>query len=225
MIDKKVYSTYAVLCELNDREFKKRLDLYPAELRYYVVLANSIIGLENARRVEETPEAVVKDAEEFVSKLLAMANPGDDGAFRDVLETYLLETMKGELRYCCDNCADFNSCLDLRNSSVGHLFERRVNGEDTAMIREEIAIQVANALKNTPYLETDRAHILCRDFRHQYSDSNVGLVFGRYSDIAMALQNSFGLDYRRIQKAIIAINMEFCERGNELEHREDRKIL
>ena len=225
MTDKKVYSTYAVFCELNDREFRKRLDIYPAELRFYVVLANSIIGLENARRVEETPEAVVKDAEEFVSKLLAMANPGDDGAFRDVLETYLLETMKGELRYCCDSCANFNSCLDLGNSPVGDLFERRVNGEDTAMIREEIALHVANALKNAPYLETDRAHILCRDFRHQYSDSNVGLVFGRYSDIAMELQNSFGLDYRKIQKAMIAINMEFCERGNEPAHLKDRKIL
>lgn len=225
MTDKKVYSTYAVFCELNDREFRKRLDIYPAELRFYVVLANSIIGLENARRVEETPEAVVRDAEEFVSKLLAMANPGDDGAFRDVLETFLLETMKSELRYCCDNCANFNSCLDLGNSPVGDLFERRVNGEDTAMIREEIAFHVANALKNAPYLETDRAHILCRDFRHQYSDSNVGLVFGRYSDIAMELQNSFGIDYRKIQKAMIAINMEFCERGNEPAHLKDRKIL
>jgi len=216
MTDKKVYSTYAVLCELNDREFKKRLDLWPAELRYYVVLANSIIGLENAKRVEETPEAVVKDAEEFVSKLLAMANPGDDGAFRGVLETYLIETMKGELRYSCDNCANFNSCLDLKDLSVGHLFERRVNGEDTAMIREEIALQVVTALRNTPYLETDRAHIFCREFRHQYADSDVGLVFGRYSDIAMELQNSFGIDYRKIQKAMIDINMEFCERGNEL---------
>ena len=225
MTDKKVYSIYAVLCELNDREFRKRLDIYPAELRFYVVLANSIIGLENARRVEETPEAVVKDAEEFVLKLLTMANPGDDGAFRDVLETYLLETMKGELRYCCDNCANFISCLDLGNSPLGDLFERRVNGEDTAMIREEIAFHVANALKNALYLETDRAHVLCRDFRHQYSDSNVGLVFGRYSDIAMELQNSFGIDYRKIQKAMIAINMEFCERGNEPAHLKDRKIL
>lgn len=70
--DKRTYSSYAVLCELNKREFERKLTSFPAELRYYVVLANSIIGFENAKRLEEIPNAVVKDAEEFVSKLLAM---------------------------------------------------------------------------------------------------------------------------------------------------------
>ncbi len=216
--DKKIYATYAVLCEMNKRDFERKLILFPEELRYYVVLANSIIGLENARRVEETPMAVVNDAEEFVSKLLALADPGDDGAFREVLETYLIEALKGELRFCCSNCRNFNSCLDLGNASVGHLFERRVNGEDTELIREEIARRVAEAFTKTPYLETDEAHILCRDFIHQYSGSSVGVVFGRYSAIAMELQNSFGIDYRKIQKALVAINMEFCRAGNERGH-------
>src|SRR3990172_3091363 len=103
MPDTKTYSSFAVLYELNNREFKRKLGLFPAELRYYVVLANSIIGAENAKRVEETPEAVVEDGREFVSKLLEVAAPEQDDAFRDILETYLIETMKDELRYCCPN--------------------------------------------------------------------------------------------------------------------------
>jgi hypothetical protein len=217
MSDKKTYSAYAVLCELNHREFRKKLDLYPAELRYYVVLANSIIGSENAKRVEETPEAVAEDGKEFVAKLLAMANPGRDDVFREVLETYLIETMKDELRYCCPNCANFNKCLDLENLSVGSLFERRVKGEDTATLKKEITLQVENALHNTPYIDTDRAHTLCRDFRHQYTASNIGEIFGRYSDIALGLQNAFGVDYKRIQKEMISANMQFSEKSRGLE--------
>ena len=216
MEDKKTYSTYAVLCELNEREFKKRLDLYPVELRYYALLANSIIGSENAKRVEETPKAVIEDGEEFVEKLLAMASPGEDDVFREVLETYLIETMKGELRYCCSNCANFYGCLDLENLSVGLLFKRRVNGEDTPALKKEIAMEVERALQRTPFIETDRAHILCKDFRHQYTVSNIGEVFGRYSGIALALENSFGIDYKRIKKEMIGINMVFCEKGKEL---------
>lgn len=217
MADKKAYSTYAVLCELNDRELKKKFELYLDELRYYAVLANSIIGSENAKRVEETPRAVVEDGEEFVSKLLAMADPGQNGVFRDVLETYLLETVKGELRYCCSNCLNFNTCLDLENLSVGLLFKRRVEGEDTAPLRKEIALQVEDALRRTPYIDTDRAHVLCKDFRHQYRESGLGEVFRRYSDIASEFKNSFGIEYARIQRGMIEINMDFCEKSREVQ--------
>jgi hypothetical protein len=213
MTDKKAYSTYAVLCELSEREFKKRLDLYPEELRYYVILANSIIGSENAKRVQETPKTVVEDGREFVAKLLAVASPGQDEVFREVLETYLIEMMKGELRYCCSNCAGFYKCLDLENLSVGILFKRRVSGEDTAALKKEIALEVEGALKRTPYVESDRAHILCKDFRHEYKGSTIGEVFGRYSDIALELTVTFGIDYKRIQREMIAVNMEFCEKG------------
>jgi hypothetical protein len=68
-------------------------------------------------------------------------------------------------------------------------------------------------LKSTPYIDTDMAHELCKDFRHQYRASDIGEVFGRYSDIAAELHKSFGLDYGRIQKEMIEINMEFCEKS------------
>lgn len=218
MAGNKTYSFYAVLYELNNRELKRKLDLFPVELRYDVILANSIIGAENSKRLEETPAAVVEDGKEFVSKLLAMRSPGKDGTFREILETYLIETLKDELRYCCANCTNFNKCLDMENLSVGLLFRRRVNGEETDELRKEIALQVENALQSTPYINTDRAHELCKDFAHQYPASRIGEVFGRYSDIALELQNSFGIDYKKIQQKMISINMEFCEKSGMLEN-------
>jgi hypothetical protein len=213
MSDNKTYSSYAVLCELNSREFKKKLDLFPAELRYYVILANSIIGAANAQRVKETPEAVVRDSKEFVSKLLDIAGPEQDDTFREVLETYLVETMRDELRHSCSNCTGFNRCIDLENLAIGPLFRRRANGEDTDELRKEIGLQIEDALKNTPYIDSDNAHKLCKDFRHQYSASNIGEVFGRYSDIAAELRDSFGTNYNRIQQEMIALNMAFFEKG------------
>ena len=212
MADNKTFSYYAVLYELNNREFKKKLDLFPEELRYYAMLANGIIGSENAKRLKETPEAIVKNSREFVEKLLGQASPETDEVFRRMLETYLIETLKDELRCCCLNCADFNSCLDMENPAIGLLFQRRVNGEETDELKREISLQVEKALRHTPYINTDKAHKLCKDFRHQYSSSNIGEVFGRYSDIAAGLRMSFGIDYRKIQQEIISINMEFCKK-------------
>jgi hypothetical protein len=213
MSETRTYSLFAVSYELNKREFRRKLDLFPEEMRYYVILANSIIGSENAKRVAETPEAVVEDSREFVEKLLSLVSPGADDGFRGVAETYLIETMKDELRFSCPNCENFSKCLDLENLTVGLLFKRRANGEETEEIRREIALQVDRALKNTPYIDTDMAHELCKDFRHQYRASGVGDVFGRYSDIAAELHKSFGLDYGKIQKEMIGINMEFCEKS------------
>ncbi len=207
------YAYYAILYELNSREFKRKLDLFPAEMRYYVVLANSIIGAENAQRVKETPEAIVRDSKEFVSKLLDVAGTDQDDICRDILETYLMETMKDELRYCCPNCANFSKCLDLEDLSLGPLFRRRANGEETDELKKEIALQIQEALQNTPYIDSDDAHKLCRDFSHQYSVSNIGEVFGRYSDIAAVLRNSFGIDYNRVQQEMITLNMHFFKKG------------
>ena len=204
--------------ELNAREFRRKLGLFPDAMRYFVVLANSIIGSENAKRVEETPEAVVKDGDEFVSKLLGMSSPGPDDAFREILEIFLVETIKDELRYCCPNCVNFFECLDLDNSSIGQLFQRRIQGEETVELREEIIMQIDRALKGTPHIHADSAQKLCNGFRHQYTAANISEVFNRYADIAAVLAGSFGIDYRKIQQAIIPINMEFYEKSREQEN-------
>ena len=212
----KTYSFFAVSYEINKREFRRKLDLFPEEMRYYVILANSLIGSENAKRVAETPPAVVEDGSEFTEKLLSLVKPGEDESFRRIVEVYLIETIKDELRFSCPNCEKFDKCLDLENLTVGLLFKRRAEGEDTEEIRKEIALQVDRALMNTPYIESDAAHELCKDFSHQYSTSAIGEVFGRYSDIALELSSSFGLDYGKIQKEMIEINMEFCEKSRGL---------
>jgi hypothetical protein len=221
MPDTRKYSFYAVSCELNRREFRRKLGLFPEELRYYVILANSIIGSENAKRVAETPEAVVEDSREFVEKLLSMVSPQEDDGFREVAETYLIETLKDELRFSCPNCENFDRCLDLESLTVGSLFRRCARGEETEEIRKEISRQIDSALKKTPYLETDRAHELCRNFRHQYRISDIGEVLGRYSEIASELQRSFGLDYGKMQREMIMINMDFCEKSRDREERKD----
>lgn len=215
MSDNKTFSLLAILHELNDREFRKKLALFPEELRYYAILASSIVGSENAKRVKETPDAVVEDGEGFVSKMLGMADPEQDETFRGILETCLLETLKDELRFYCPNCRNFNRCLDIENLSVGALFQRRVNGEESDELKQDIRLQVENALQHTPYVETDEAHKLCNDFAHQYTLSNIGEVFGRYADIAATLQNKFGIDYRRVQQQMVTINMDFYEKYND----------
>lgn len=215
MSDITSYSFYAVSYELNKRELRRKLGLFPEEMRYYVILANSIIGSENAKRVAGTPRAVIEESREFVGKLLSMVSPEDDEGFRKVAETYLVETMKDELRFCCPNCVNFPGCLDLENLAVGLLFRRRAEGEETDEIRKEIDLQVNEALRNTPYVDTDTAHELCADFRHQCRVSGIGEVFARYSEIAAELQRSFGLDYGKIQKEMIEINMDFCEKSKD----------
>lgn len=213
MSEMKQYSFFAVSRELNRREFKRKLGLFPEEMRYYVILANSVIGSENAKRVVGIPEAVVEDSREFTAKLLSLVTPGEDDGFREVAETYLIETMKEELRFSCPNCENFSRCLDLENLTVGPLFMRCANGGETAEMKNEISLQVDRALKKTPHIDTDAAHELCKDFKHQCRVSDIGEVFGRYADIAAELQKTFGLDYRKIQKKMIEVNMEFCEKS------------
>lgn len=215
MEDLKTYSCYAVLQELNRREFRKKLDLFAPELRHCVILAAGIIGAETAKRVDETPEAVVRDSEHFTAELIEMVSPAQDDAFQSVLETCLIETMKGELRFCCSNCLNFNACIDLESLSVGHLFKLRAEGQDSDELKREIAFRIDQAFQKAPYLETDNAHTLCRDFRHQYTASAIGSLFSRYADIAAGLQHSFGLDYRKIQQEMISLNMDFYAKSED----------
>ncbi|MBA4374318.1 MAG: hypothetical protein C0402_15815 [Thermodesulfovibrio sp.] len=213
MSDIRMYAVYAVLYELNKRELKRKLDLFPAEMHYSVVLANSIIGSENAKRVKETPEAAVQHGSEFVARMLEVAAPVSDSGqkevFREILETHLVETIKDELRCCCPNCAKFTACLDIGDLSLGRLFQRRVQGEETDELKNEIALEIEKALQSTPHIHTENASALCKDFRHQYTASGIGAVFSRYADIALGLQEAFGVDYRKIQQAMIQINMDF----------------
>ena len=215
MTDNRTYASLAVMHELNAREFRRKLGLFPEEMRYYVILANSIIGAENAKRVEETPEAVVRDGDEFVTKLLGMAHPEQNAAFREILETYLVETMKDELRYSCPNCSNFEACLDLDHSSVGDLFSRRVGGEETDELRNEIVAQIDRALEGAPHIHAANTHVLCKGFTHQCTVSRIGEVFNRYADIAAGLQEAYGIDYRKIQQAMISINMDFIQKSAE----------
>lgn len=188
--------------------------MFPEDLRYYAILAGSIIGSENSKRIKEAPKGIIEDGEAFVSKLLELKGPEKDGVFREILETYLIETLKDELRFCCPNCLNFNKCLGIENLSVGELFKRRANGEETDEIKRDIKIQIENALQKTPHINTDEAHKLCKDFIHQYNTSNIGEVFGRYADIAAKLQNDYGIDYRKIQQQMVSINMEFYEKSS-----------
>jgi len=213
--DNRTYAAYAVMCELNSREFRKRLTLFPDRQHYHVVLATGIIGAENARRVEETPAAVVENGRSFVEKLLGIAGQGQDDAFRHVLETCLVETMKDELRYCCSNCMNFHACLDMEHMPIGDLFRRRVEGKDTDGLKKETTRCVNEALQRTPHIDSDRAHLLCGDFRHQYPAATLGEVFNRYADIAAGLQHTYGIDYRKIQAEMVRINMDFVERDRQ----------
>jgi hypothetical protein len=215
MTDNKTYAFYALSQELNRREFRKKLDLFPAEMRHYVILANGIIGSENAKRVAETPEAVVEDGREFVAKLLGLVGPEPGDGFSEILETSLVETMKDELRRCCPNCENFCKCLDLDNLTVGSLFARRANGEETAELKKEIETHIENALLHTPHIDTDSADELCGDFRHQYPASRLGEVFGRYSEIAAELRDAFGINYGKILQAMILVNLEFLGKSGE----------
>lgn len=209
MTEMRTYASYAVLQELNRREFRRKLELFPAELRHYVILSEGIIGAANAKRIEETPASVVRDGEDFAAELLEMVNPGQDASFREVLETCLINTMKSELRFCCVNCSNFDHCIDLENLGVGHLFKERSEGHDSEELKKEIAERIDHALQKTPYLEENDAQSLCKDFRHHTTASSIGGIFNRYADIAAELQLSLGIDYRKIQQEMISLNMDF----------------
>ena len=213
--DNRLYSLLAILHEINGRELKNRLALFPEDLHYFVTLASGIVGAENAKRIKETPAGVTENSEEFVSKLLEITSCEDSDAFRDVLGTYLVETLKSELAFCCLNCALFERCLNVEHLSVGELFKRRVYGDETVELRDKISREVEKALQNTRYLNNSEAHRLCRGFVHQYNVSNVGEVFGRYADIALGLQKKYGLDYRKFLGQIVSLNMSFFEASNE----------
>lgn len=204
-----IYASYAVLQELNRREFRRKLAPFPDEQRHNVMLSAGIIGAANARRIDETPAAVVRDGVNFAAELMAMIDPAQDDAFKGVLETCLIETMKDEMRFCCSNCSNFNACIDLENLAVGPLFKALTEGQDSDELKKEISLRIDTALLNTPYLEADDAQNLCKDFRHQSRASSIGEIFNRYADIAAELQQSFGIDYRKIQQEMITLNMDF----------------
>ena len=215
MPDNRTYASYAVMCEINRRELRKRIDLFPEEQRSHVVMASGIIGAENAKRMEETPPGVANNGAEFVAKMMDLADPWQDGEFREVLERCLIDTMKDELSYCCPNCRNFTACLDLENTPIGDLFRSRAEGEEDDELKKETDAQIAKALQHTPHLESDCAHLLCQNFRHQYSATDIGEVFNRYADIAAAFQLAFGTDYRRIQQEMVRINMDFVEKSGQ----------
>ncbi len=96
------------------------------------------------------------------------------------------------------------------------LIKRCAHGGETDEVRKEIAFQIDSALKKAPYIDADTAYELCKDFSHQCRVSGIGEIFGRYSDIASELQKTYGLDYRKIQKRMIELNMEFCEKSKRL---------
>jgi len=214
MTEIRTYASYAVLQELNRREFRRKLELFPAELRHYVILSEGIIGAANAKRIAETPASVVRDGEDFAAELLEIIDPGQDASFREVLETCLIMTMKDELRFCCANCTNFDACIDLDNLAVGRFFKQRSEGHDSEELKKEIAGRIDSALQKTPHLEADDAQSLCKDFRHQYTASSIGAVFNRYADIAAELQLSLGIDYRKIQQEMISLNMDFYAKNN-----------
>ena len=216
MTGNSTYSLLAVLRELNNIEFMRKLNSFPENLRYYVILSGGIVGAEMSKRVGETPEAVVRDGGAFVSDMIDVAGPGDDEAFKGILESYLVETLKDELRFCCMNCGNFNKCLDIDNLQVGELFQRRVNGEETEELKCEISAQIKTALARLPYLDVSDAHKSCGGFIHQYSVSSIGEVFGRYSEIAAALQQKYGIDRRTVLHQMVSVNMEFYEKSSEL---------
>lgn len=217
--DEKTFSLLAILQEINDREFKKRLEELPQELHYFAVVAGSIIGAANSKRIPETPAGVAEQSEAFVADLLNAAPVDAEGPFREVLEAFIVKTLESELRFCCSNCRNFEKCLDVENISVGRLFKKRVLGDETPETRKEISLQVEKALRNTPHTDSDEAHLLCDRFIHQYTASNVGDVFGRYASIASELSEKFGIDYRAFQQKMIAINTSFFEKCSSIQQR------
>lgn len=218
MNELQTYTLYAILHELSSREFRRKLDLYPQEDHFMVMLANSIIGSENAKRIDETPRDVVTDGEAFVQKLMQITEHEKEALFRKILEDHLIETIRDELRFSCPNCRNFHRCTNIVNLEIGKLFKRRVEGNESEELKDEIRSRIDIALENAPYLD-DGAHEQCKDFRHQYGLSDLGEVFKRYLDIAAALHKRFGIDYKSVQLRIVEINMDFARKENETKGR------
>jgi len=206
------YAQLAVLMELNSRECRRKREMFPEELRFFAMLAGSIVGAELAKHVPETPDAVVQQSASFAQHLAELAPPADDSVFSGILTTYLVETLKDELRFCCANCRRFDACAAIDTLAVGKLFRRRAEGEDTEEIRDEIQRQIGTALEKTPYLQVEIADELCPQFVHNYTASDIGGVISRYAAIAAALRDAYGIDYQQVQALLIEINMEFAGR-------------
>lgn len=206
------YTQLALMYELNSRESLRKQALFPEEMRYFAMLAGSIVGAELAKRVQETPEAIVKQSESFVSHLTNLATPGDDRVFQSILETWLIETLKDELRFCCANCRQFDTCLDTQHLTLGDLFRRRAEGEDTDELKAEIQSQIEAALKKAPYLQTEIADELCPHFVHTCTPSAISSVISRYASIASTLRETYPIDYRKILAQLVEINLEFAGR-------------
>lgn len=206
------YSQLAVLMELNDRESRRKRELFPEELRYFAMLAGSIVGAELAQRVAETPDAVIQQSASFVRHLTELAPPADDGVFQEILATYLIETLKDELRFCCANCRSFDACVDTANLAVGDLFRRRAEGDDSEELKAEMRQQIEAALERTPYLNVEIADELCPHFVHTCTPAAIGTVISRYASIAAALRDAYGIDYRMVQSQLVEINLAFAER-------------
>jgi len=218
MEDKIAFSELAMLYELNKRCSFKRLAAFSDDQKYFVMLAMSIVGAQNAKRVKETPQAVVDDSEGFVSKLLSLADAKSDDRFRHVLQACLLESLRDELRFNCTNCLNFNKCIGIESLSVGELFMKRVNGDESESLRKEISIAVEEALKKTPYAESEDAHKHCSRFEHNYSSSSVADVFGRYAEIAAELKHEYNINYSEVQAAMLQLNMDFYEKSKSREN-------
>lgn len=212
MQDHAMFSLLAILKEVNDREFRKKIGVFPEELRFYATIAGSIVGLENSKRAQEALPGVMEKSEEFVSRLLGIAQLDPDETFREVLETCLLDSLRDEMKFCCFNCTRFSGCLELDSLSVGELFRRHTLGEETESLREEIARQVETALRKTPYTESDEAYAQCSRFVHHYRASAIGELFARYADIAATLRKQFGINYERILGEMVSLNMAFHEK-------------
>lgn len=217
MSELQTYTFYAILHELNSRELRKRLEHYPQDQHFMVMLANSIIGSENARRIKETPDTVVADGEAFVEKLMQITEHEKEDLFRQILQDHLVETIIDELRFSCANCRNFHSCTNIVNLNIGELFRQRVEGDESEELKDEIRSRIAIAFENTPYIDSADAHRQCKDFGHQYHLSDLGDVFKRYLDIASGLEKRFGMDYKAIQQKIVVINMDFAGKMSEIE--------
>lgn len=209
-------SLYAVLHELNGRAFRERIGRFPEALRYYVILADALVGLENSRRIGETPSGVIGESEQFVEKLKGMVNPSDDETFGAILLSCVLDSLKGELAFSCLNCRGFGECLQPGQLPVGRLFDRRVKGDETRELREEISRQVDAALVKIPYFDDEAAHAHCERFRHSHSVASLAGLFKRYSEIAGRFAAQYAFDYGQFLGELAAINMEFARKSEKL---------
>lgn len=116
MPDEKTFSLLAVLQEVNNREFRKRLEDFPEKMHYYALVASSIIGAENSKRISETPSGVAEQSKAFVSDLLNMKPVDDDDAFREMLEVYIVKTLESEFEVLLLKLQEFRAVPGCRKS-------------------------------------------------------------------------------------------------------------